>query len=154
MIDLAGWRRVTVLLALTVPASIRMSAAVDARSGISPVGAPGFGSGSQATSQPATGEWNLVARGATLEAQQWSDVAAAVPPFDSVILVRTVASRPVRCLSFGRPGVLDNGVSRIWVYRTNRPSSGACGTAAAPAGSVFRAVGYKGAGTKVTEGVQ
>lgn len=77
-------------------------------------------------------------------------VTAVAPPYDSVQLGRISGNTVVICQSILRPVVEDNGVSRVWVYRGPRPTSGGC-TGSDLAG--FVAVGYKGATRSTTNQV-
>lgn len=99
---------------------------------------------------PASG-WSIMARGTTsIEGRQMTGVTAVSPPYDSVQLGRISGNRVVVCQSVVRPWVEDNGVSRVWVYRGLRPTSGGCVGSAL---SGYVALGYKGATRSTTNQV-
>lgn len=88
--------------------------------------------------------------GANFEVQQATATNEAVPPYDAVVLRRTVGGVTLDCGRFARPVITDNGVERRWIYSVARPSKGTC---ASVAGAQYVAVGQKGTVERSTAAV-
>ncbi|MCC6928162.1 MAG: hypothetical protein IT359_04125 [Gemmatimonadaceae bacterium] len=101
--------------------------------------------------QSARTDFVMRSTGASFEAQQTTATNEPVPPFDDVVLRRSLGGVVIDCGPFARPIVMDNGVERRWVYTVARPSKGACATVA---GAQFVAVGKRGASERSSAATQ
>lgn len=101
--------------------------------------------------QSARSDFVMRSTGASFEVQQTTASNEAVPPYDEVMLRRSLGSVVLDCGRFSRPVVMDNGVERRWIYAVARPSAGPC---AAVAGAEFLAVGRSGASERSSAAVR
>ena len=106
---------------------------------------------STVATQSAPADWKMLSRGSRLlEARQQASVSMVTPPYDSVLLARIVGARVAVCLKFSSPSVEDNGTSRTWIYRANRPATGPCALSVTTG---YVAVGHKGNAKSTTTAV-
>lgn len=101
--------------------------------------------------QTARSDFLLRSTGAAFEVLQMTESNEAVPPYDDVVLRRSLGGVLVDCGRFPRPVVMDNGVERRWVYAVSRPTAGTC---APVAGAQFVAVGRRGASERSSAAVR